>query len=301
MKTLNFAAIAALSWHLCGAGPALTELRVKAPFGPGINYMRAAEPILADHAGVRVVLDEPKGPWATEATLLDKPAERTAVAAGKYATIVFRHLTAKEAAAGLAETVLGYYGAVLVVHPDAPVDDVDLAKWNAYLTAKAEPALRWSTLGSVPKDKDGPVTWSLPDATHKHWPQPFIFAHAFPERLVPTFAKGAARDPEDAVYAVAGKKNGLAMHGFDFVLATMSNAFNPLKVLKINGIAPTAAALADESYPLARPIVLVYGASAAKPKDSGLAKFLAWQATDASLAVTTMRMLVPPKRAAASH
>ena len=303
MKTLKLAAFAALLWPLCGAGPVLSELTVKAPAGPGTNYLRLAEQQLADFAGDKLVLEAQRGPWAVEANVLDKAAGRAAVASGKFATIIYRHLTAAEKAAGLGEAVFGYYGAVLVVHPDAPIDGISASKWAAYLTAKKEPAdLRWSTLADVPAAKDAPLAWSLPDAANKAYVKPFTFAHAFPERLTDAFPTTPAQDPDAATYAVAKKPHAIAVHGFDFVLDGFDTPFNHMKVLKVGGIAPNARTFADETYPFARPVVFVYGVAQAAERSSATAKFLTWLASGRSKAVAQQRMLVPPvSSSAASH
>jgi hypothetical protein len=301
MKTTLFALIAAVSSNAAAAAAALPTLTVKAPRGPGTEFFRAAEPSLPAHAGIEVKNEAQKTPWTVDATVLDKPAERAAIAAGKYTTTIYRHLTAAEKAAGLAETVLGYYGAVLVTSPAAPVDGIDRNKWKAYLSAKSEPALKWSTIANVPAGKDAPLTWSLPSSEHKRWPQPFIFAHAFPERLVAQFAKGTT-DPEDATYAVGQKKDAIALHGFDFVLNRDNNYMNPLKVLKVDGVEPTILTLGNESYPLARTIVFVYGAAAARDAASPVAKLIAWLPSPNGIGVARERQLVlpvPPKPAAA--
>lgn len=272
------------------------NLKVVAPLGPGPNFLRAAEDSLAAHEQLTVNLETKPGSWMNETKngALGEPAGR--------ATFLYRPLTASEKAAGWAEETLGYYGSILFTHADAPVDSISWKKWQAYVAAKKEPVkLRWSTIADVPQDKDAPVTWVLPDAKNRDWARPLVFAHGAPARIVDTFKKEPARDPLAAVSEVARVQNGLALHGFDYVVARLDVPFIKKKTLKVDGVEPTIATLADGTYKLARPVVLAYDAKLATGADAPIVRFKRWLTTRPAQTVYESRLLVRPKGTATTH
>jgi len=273
-----------------------SSLHVEAPLGPGPNFVRAAEDSLAVHEQLTVHLKTTPGSWMKETKdgALGKPA-------GK-ATFLYRPLTAAEKAAGWAEETLGYYGSMLFTHADAPVDSISWKKWRAYVDAKKEPAqLRWSTIADVPKEKDAAVTWVLPDAKNRDWARPLVFAHGVPARILDKFKKEPAKEPRTAVSDVARVENGLALHGFDYVVARLDLPFFKKKTLKVDGVEPTVATLGDGSYKLARPVVLAYDAKLAAGADAPIVRFKRWLTTRPAQVVYESRLLVRPKGAATTH
>ncbi len=292
MKSALSLAATALAFGFVPAALAESDVvTVRAYFDPGFNYFRAAQDSLAQ-AGVKLELKAVEGDWLKDEPLHLRGATAKAVVAGAVVTTATRHLTAAERAAGLEEVTLGSFAGIVMAHPAAPIESIDLKKWTAVLARKKLGALKWSELGTVAAGKDGPVSWALPDTMFKAWAAPLVKLRVLSEAIIASMPKKTAIEPEDVSIRVSQDKTAIAPFGYNFVTENLAHPLSPVKILKVDGVAPTNATVADGTYPLAMPLVAVYAAKAATPQ-SALGKLVTWLKSERSARVATMRALVP--------
>ncbi len=150
-----------------------------------------------------------------------------------------RALKAEEAAKGLKATVLAYDGIAIIVNTENPVVGLDAETVTKIFTGEIK---NWSELGG----SDGEIVLIGREAGSGT-------RDGF-ESLTDTKDKCAYRQEltstGDVITTVAGNPNAVGY-------ASLASVKDTVKVLSIDGVAPSEATVKDGSYRLQRPFVLV--------------------------------------------
>jgi hypothetical protein len=277
-------------------------LKVKSYLDPGLQYFRAAEPALGK-AGATVDIDIIEGDWFDSKPAYLRADVMKSILKGKTVSTGTRRLTAAEKAKGLSDAVLGYYAALLYVHPDAPIDSIDTKKWKAVL--KPGKSFTWKDIASNAQhtaDKakvdgknpvDNVVSWSFPDAAYAAFAKPFIRLGAISPALIKSFPKqGRDLTPIAATYVVADYQDKIGIFGYNLVLNNQIHPLKPVRLLKINGVYPTDKTIADGSYPFAAPVTVVYSTKAGESPEHPVRAMLDFLTSEPAVAAAQQRSLV---------
>lgn len=260
------------------------DLIIKSYRDPGLEYFRAAEDALTD-AGTDIEIKIIKGKWYSAKPPQQRGDILRAVLEGKAVTTGTRRLTEEEKAKGLNDAVLGFYAAVILVHPDAPIDSIDSRKWKVVL--KPGKRFTWKDIAtdaqyaadqakaSGQNPIDNIVTWAFPDASHAVFARPFVRLGAISNKLIKTFPDREKKiTPLTATHIVADYRDRIGIFGYDLVLADKIHPLKPVRLLKVNGVYPNDKTIADGSYPFSSPVTVIFSAKAEKIPDHPVRRML---------------------------
>lgn len=150
-----------------------------------------------------------------------------------------RHLKDEETAQGLTETVFAYDGIALIVHPENPVDDLDIdtiariytgeiVNWNEIGGNDAEIVLIGREGGSGTRDGFESITGTSDQCKYR-------------QELTST---------GDVITAVAQNPDAIGY-------ASVASVKDTVKAVKVGGVEANEATIKDGSYVVQRPFVLV--------------------------------------------
>lgn len=164
-----------------------------------------------------------------------------------------RRLTAAEKQKGLVEHFLGWDVLAIIVHEQNPVTSLTLAQLQGIFAGEITD---WKDVGGAP----GPiVVVTCP---------PGSGMRSAVKTLVLKDKDFLSREIVSAIVAEADQQVAMFSAGITALSQSMLDA-RQVKSIKVNDASPTAESIADGSYPLAKPLVLV---TLGPPKDD-LARF----------------------------
>lgn len=156
----------------------------------------------------------------------------------------------------LLATVIAKDGVAVVVHAQNPLAEITKAQLVSIYTKRLQ---SWSELGG----RQEPIT-VVNKAAGRSTLELFLhFTGLAPEAVK---ADVIAGENEQVIKTVAGNPNAIGYVSIGSALSDIKNAV-PIKMLRLDGVAPTLDAVRDESYPLSRPLNVVY-----KQEPTGLSK-----------------------------
>jgi hypothetical protein len=279
----------------------LPTLTATTYFDPGHQFLRAAQDSLAS-TGVGLSFDVKDGNWLKDPPLQTDLAVQTQILSGKAVTVSMRPLSEQETNAGLASVPLGYFAAVIVAHPSAPVRSITREKWAGMQGRAVVEIVPWSAIGEAEPTarKDSGAKLKLPDQTFRTWAEPLAFLGLLQKNTLDLLPKAKDKpvEPLHAVFAAANDEHALAVHGYDLVTKSLIHPLMPVKLLPVDGVAPSPVTIRDGSYPFSRALLLVYGRDAASDQKSPLGKLLSYLQTENAAEVARLRALIPPVKPA---
>lgn len=184
-----------------------------------------------------------------------------------------RDLKDEERAAGLTATVLAYDGIAIIVHPDNPIDDLDLKTIAAIYTGEitdwaeldgtaGEIVLIGREAGSGTRDGFESITGTAEACKYR-------------QELTST---------GDVITAVSQNPNAIGY-------ASVASVKDTVKALTVDGVAPTEAAIKDGSYAVQRPFVLVTKTDT--PLSESAQRFFDYMTSSAANELITKAGVVP--------
>ena len=150
-----------------------------------------------------------------------------------------RALKDEEKAAGLIETVLAYDGIAVIVHPDNPVSDLTLEQIAAIYTGQIT---NWSALGG-PDSEIVRIGREANSGTRDGFETITGTADACQYRQ-------ELGSNGDVITTVSNNPGAIGY-------ASLATVKDSVKVLSVQGVAPSEQTVKDGSYPVQRPFVLV--------------------------------------------
>lgn len=152
-----------------------------------------------------------------------------------------RFLTDAEKKKGLVEHLLGWDVLSIIVHANNPIDTLTLDQLQGIFSGEISD---WQNLGGKP----GPiVVVTCPQGSGMR---------SSVKKLILREKEYSAREIVSAIVAEADQQVSMFQTGITALSKSMLDA-KQVKAIKVNGISPTAASIADGSYPLAKPLTLV--------------------------------------------
>jgi len=168
-----------------------------------------------------------------------------------------RHLTAAEKSKGLVEHLLGWDVLAIVVHEKNPLESLTLTQLQGIFSGETS---NWHEVGG----SNGPIVVVTS-------PQGSGMRSAVKD-LILKEKKVFSREIVSAIVAESDQQVSMFPGGITALSRSMLNAEH-VKAIKIDGVEPTPAKIADGSYPLAKPLALV--TKGAPQVQSDLARFIA--------------------------
>ena len=184
-----------------------------------------------------------------------------------------RNLKEEEKANGLEETILAYDGIAIIVNPDNPVNDLDVAtiakiytgeikNWKEVGGNDAEIVLIGREAGSGTRDGFESITDTEDKCVYR-------------QELTST---------GDVITTVASNPNAIGY-------ASLASVKDSVKALSVGGVAPSEAAVKDGSYVIQRPFVLVTKKGSALSENAQ--KFFDYVTSEAARTVISGAGVVP--------
>lgn len=245
-----------------------SSITIKSFHNPGLPHLRDVSTTLAA-AGVQVRIDPIKGHWFSARPTWTNKDIRKSLLNGSMVTTGTRRLTAKEKASGLKEAVIGYLAAVIAVHPDAPINGINTAKWKQVI--KSSRPFTWRDIAADaqliadqsteagPNPIDQVVSWSFPDKSHASFARPFVGLGALSRSLIKAFPqKGRDHTPAISSHVIADNKDHIGVFGYDLIQEHKIHPLKPVRILKVDGVYPSATTIANGSYTFSTPVTIVY-------------------------------------------
>lgn len=184
-----------------------------------------------------------------------------------------RGLKAEEKAQGLTETVLAYDGIAVIIHPDNPVSDLSLAQIGEIYTGKITD---WSQVGGdagqivlIGREAGSGTRDGFESITGTE------DVCAYRQELTST---------GDVIATVSGNPNAIGY-------ASLASVRNDVKVLRVDGVAPSAQIVRSGSYPVQRPFLLITKADA--PLSQWAQRFFDYATSDQAGQLITDAGVVP--------
>lgn len=280
-----------LALSLLSAGPALAAPKKAAASAP---VPASADDLIwrGDHATGRVLMEDLAKQYAKEkkgkislqpfSTLsgLDAVAAGSADFAGSARPKYSRR--AEEASLNFIPVALD--GAVLITHPKNPVSNITLKQIHDIYYGRIK---NWKDLGGPDKEINLYAIASPLDGVE----------YSLRELV---FRNGDQRVAAPRLYINTVKlEEGITLDPAALGLSTMANAYSNkgVKMMSVEGVAPTTATVGDGSYPLY--ITLYLAERNESPKQAAIERFLAFLETPAAKDILRRHQLIPYSDASA--
>ena len=165
--------------------------------------------------------------------------------AGKALGMASRKLKSKEESSGAVAHTLGLDGIVIVVHKDNPITGLTTAQIKDIYEGKVKD---WKDVGS---SKPGAIKAFGPDSSHGTNGAFLSMTKAAEDKLVYTGRKNVKKIFGD----LASNKDAIAFSSYG--MYSVKDRSKAMKLVEVDGKAPSLASIKDGSYPLVRPLNLV--------------------------------------------